>query len=179
MVEYSFVGSLIGVVVGAVISGAVTFLANRQNNSNVMKREKAQARKDQYYMTLDATHRLRSQFEYLRQSLSGRKSEVSAKSDEECQESRQKDEQGVNAIESIHHELEEMQRLGDRLEMVGSSAVVISYKKLLSVIADYRGVLHREVNTNGIFRASSYSAFISRYDQSVEELKQTMRKDFS
>lgn len=168
-VSLNQLSSLSSVIVGALIAGVASLVvASFQARQTVIQNNREAMRRS-FSEVLDALYDTRESLCALGNSQGGRQSEFAATTDEEVQESRDRDAMGVASINRMDEALERANRAAVHMGAYASESTLLAYHTLKDdLFKDLQAMMANAMETH-LFVAAHFNTLLDNFDTNLKK----------
>ncbi|MEE1273441.1 MAG: hypothetical protein UHI81_02950 [Olegusella sp.] len=167
--------SLLPVVVGSLLTGLTSFISIKFQDGRTTAQHNKEALRGCFSNVLDALYDVRDNLLNLGLSQSGRQSEFTATTDEQLQESRDRDNAGVASMNLISEAFDRAGRSAVHMRIYASEPVIQAYRTLENDFReDMLAVLDESTESNK-FSAARFNALMASFDTNLDRLALAMK----
>ena len=169
--------SLLPVIIGALISGISGFIATKLQARQTAALNNTEAMRGSFSEVLDALCDVRQSLSDIEDSQSGRQSEFTATTDEELQESRDRDAMGAASVDRMTEALSRVDRASVHMGAYASESVMQAYRSLRNTLHEDMLIILGDMTSTGVFVAAHFNTLLDDFDINLEGLALAMKED--
>lgn len=167
---------ILGVIIGSLLTASVTLLATKMNLNYQITLQNRERKQEAYRDFLDFAIQIEQALNELAASVSGRQSELTALTQQERIESREKDEAGVIAINKLFGSKDALDKIEGIARLYANEETKYSFKKYDAALTEMLDELFTQVS-RGIYTAREFDLHFKILTNARTQVENAMARD--